>query len=144
MRPEWKYFVGGKWENEVNVRDFIQKNYHLYEGDESFLAAPTQNTKDLWAQVLDLQKQEREAGGVLDMDTKHPTDLVIWTRAKRQSLASRQTNRSNVPYSLTAVSEWLRKPAPTTVTKLTLKSANFSQHTEKHTMPAASTLITQR
>ncbi len=52
MRPEWKDFVGGKWENEVNVRDFIQKNYHLYEGDESFLAAPTQNTKDLWAQVL--------------------------------------------------------------------------------------------
>ncbi|MCM1386574.1 MAG: formate acetyltransferase, partial [Bacillus sp. (in: Bacteria)] len=70
MRPEWKDFVGGKWENEVNVRDFIQKNYHLYEGDESFLAGPTQNTKDLWAQVLDLQKQEREAGGVLDMDTK--------------------------------------------------------------------------
>ena len=39
MRPEWKDFVGGKWENEVNVRDFIQKNYHPYEGDEAFLAA---------------------------------------------------------------------------------------------------------
>ena len=70
MRPEWKDFVGGKWENEVNVRDFIQKNYHPYEGDEAFLAAPTQNTKDLWNMVLDLQKKEREAGGVLDMDTK--------------------------------------------------------------------------
>ena len=70
MRPEWTDFVAGKWDKEVNVRDFIQRNYHPYDGDESFLAKATQNTKDLWAQVLDLQKQEREAGGVLDMDTK--------------------------------------------------------------------------
>lgn len=70
MRSEWKDFVGGQWESEVNVRDFIQKNYTLYEGDDSFLAGPTQNTKDLWDQVLDLSKKEREAGGVLDMDTK--------------------------------------------------------------------------
>lgn len=47
MRPEWTDFVGGKWENEINVRDFIQKNYHPYDGDESFLAEATQNTKDL-------------------------------------------------------------------------------------------------
>ncbi len=70
MRPEWTDFVGGKWEKEINVRDFIQKNYTPYDGDDSFLADPTQNTKDLWDQVLDLMKQEREAGGVLDMDTK--------------------------------------------------------------------------
>ena len=70
MRSEWNGFVGGKWENEVNVRDFIQKNYTPYDGDAAFLAGPTQNTKDLWNQVLDLQKQERAAGGVLDMDTK--------------------------------------------------------------------------
>ena len=70
MRPEWKDFVGGKWENEINVRDFIQKNYTPYDGDDSFLAGPTQNTTDLWAQVMDLSKKEREAGGVLDMDTK--------------------------------------------------------------------------
>ena len=44
MRPEWKDFVGGLWEKEVNVRDFIQKNYDVYEGDESFLAGPTQNS----------------------------------------------------------------------------------------------------
>lgn len=69
MKPEWKDFVGGQWENEINVRDFIQKNYHPYDGDDSFLAAPTQNTKELWNQVLELMKQEREAGGVLDMDT---------------------------------------------------------------------------
>ena len=76
MRPEWTDFVGGKWESEVNVRDFIQKNYTPYDGDESFLAGPTQNTTDLWAQVLDLSKQEREAGGVLDMDTKVVSTIV--------------------------------------------------------------------
>ena len=70
MKPEWNGFVGGKWEREINVRDFIQKNYTPYDGDESFLADPTQNTKDLWEMVLDLSKKEREAGGVLDMDTK--------------------------------------------------------------------------
>ncbi len=70
MRPEWRNFTGGAWETEVDVRDFIQKNYEPYDGDDSFLAGPTQNTKDLWNQVLDLSRQEREAGGVLDMDTK--------------------------------------------------------------------------
>lgn len=70
MRPEWTDFVGGKWEKEINVRDFIQKNYAPYDGDESFLVGPTQNTTDLWDMFLDLQKQERDAGGVLDMDTK--------------------------------------------------------------------------
>ena len=70
MKPIETDFVRGKWDKEVNVRDFIQRNYHPYDGDESFLADPTQNTKDLWAMVLDLQKKEREAGGVLDMDTK--------------------------------------------------------------------------
>ena len=70
MRTEWTGFNGGTWEDEINVRDFIQKNYTPYEGDESFLAGPTKDTQDLWEQVLDLSKKEREAGGVLDMDTK--------------------------------------------------------------------------
>ena len=70
MRPEWNSFNSGVWEKEINVRDFIQKNYTPYDGDDSFLAGPTQNTKDLWAQVMDLSDQERKAGGVLDMDTK--------------------------------------------------------------------------
>ncbi len=70
MRTEWNGFTGGEWEREVNVRDFIQKNYHPYDGDEAFLAPPTQDTKDLWDQVMELSRKEREAGGVLDMDTK--------------------------------------------------------------------------
>ena len=71
FEPEWEGFKEGKWSNgHVNVRDFIQKNFTPYDGDESFLAGPTENTKKLWEQVLELSKQEREAGGVLDMDTK--------------------------------------------------------------------------
>ena len=70
MRPEWRDFSGGVWEREINVRDFIQKNYTPYDGDDTFLAGPTQATRDLWAQVMDLTVKEREAGGVLDMDTK--------------------------------------------------------------------------
>ncbi|MBF0942682.1 formate C-acetyltransferase [Abiotrophia sp.] len=66
---QWQGFKGKKWQEEIDVRDFIQQNYTLYEGDDSFLAGPTQATKDLWAQVMDLNKQEREAGGVLDTDS---------------------------------------------------------------------------
>lgn len=68
---EWDGFKPGKWSNDsVNVRDFIQLNYTPYDGDEEFLAPATEATKQLWDQVMELSKQEREAGGVLDMDTK--------------------------------------------------------------------------
>ena len=70
MRSEWNTFNGGVWEREINVRDFIQKNYTPYDGDDQFLEGPTENTTALWDQVMDLSKKEREAGGVLDMDTK--------------------------------------------------------------------------
>ena len=66
----WKGFESGTWKKEINVRSFIKHNYTPYDGDETFLEGPTQDTIDLWEQVLDLTKQEREAGGVLDMDTK--------------------------------------------------------------------------
>ena len=65
MKPIETDFVRGKWDKEVNVRDFIQRNYHPYDGDDSFLAGPTQNTKDLWAMVLDLQKKERDRKSVV-------------------------------------------------------------------------------
>ena len=66
----WEGFEGGTWKKEINVRSFIRHNYTPYDGDDSFLAGPTEDTKELWDQVLELSKQEREAGGVLDMDTK--------------------------------------------------------------------------
>nr|WP_317407117.1 formate C-acetyltransferase [Fournierella massiliensis] len=70
MRQEWKDFTPGVWQNEINVRDFIQKNYTPYEGDENFLQGPTKETTQLWDQVMELTAREREAGGVLDMDTR--------------------------------------------------------------------------
>ena len=70
MAKAWEGFVGGAWEKTIDVRDFIQKNYTPYEGDESFLAGPTDSTKKLWSEVMDLFQKERENGGVLDMDTK--------------------------------------------------------------------------
>ena len=66
----WYGFEEGTWTKEINVRSFIKHNYVPYDGDESFLCEPTDDTKYLWDKVLDLLKQEREAGGVLDMDTK--------------------------------------------------------------------------
>lgn len=63
-------FVGGKWQQEINVRDFIQRNYTPYDGDSSFLAEPTDATTKLWQECCDLLKKERDNGGVLDMDTK--------------------------------------------------------------------------
>ena len=73
---QWEGFVPGKWTSEIDVRDFIQKNYTPYDGDESFLADATDATKKLWSEVMDLAKKEREAGGVLDMDTKVVSSLV--------------------------------------------------------------------
>ena len=65
----WDGFKAGTWQKHINVRDFILLNYTLYEGDESFLAGHTDRTTKLWGEVLDLFQQEREQGGVLDMDT---------------------------------------------------------------------------
>ena len=70
MRKEYDGFVTGAWLNEINVRDFIVKNYKMYDGDDSFLEGPTEATNTLWQQVMELNKQELEAGGVLDADTK--------------------------------------------------------------------------
>ncbi|MBQ7356181.1 MAG: formate C-acetyltransferase [Clostridia bacterium] len=66
----WQGFASGTWDNEVNVRSFIKHNFTPYDGDESFLVGATERTKKLWDMALELSKQERERGGVLDMDTK--------------------------------------------------------------------------
>lgn len=65
----WRNFKGSKWKKSIDVRDFILNNVTVYYGDESFLEGPTEATKKLWEQVMELSKQEREKGGVLDMDT---------------------------------------------------------------------------
>lgn len=76
FEKEWNGFVEGKWTKEIDLRNFIQLNYTPYDGDDSFLAGPTKATTDLWDQVMDLTKKEREAGGVLDMDTKVVSTLT--------------------------------------------------------------------
>jgi formate C-acetyltransferase len=70
MMEQWNGFTKGVWSTEVNVRDFILKNFTPFEGDDSFLSGPTEATTKLWEQVMELTKQERENGGVLDMDTE--------------------------------------------------------------------------
>ena len=72
----WDGFVGGNWQSAVDVRDFIQKNYTPYDGDDSFLAGPTEATTKLWADVMDLFAQETANGGVLDMDTKKVSTIT--------------------------------------------------------------------
>ena len=73
---QWEGFEGRLWKEEINVRDFIQKNYTPYDGDESFLAGPTDATNKLWDAVQKLQKEERAKGGVLDMDTDIVSSLT--------------------------------------------------------------------
>ncbi len=73
---QWNDFEGRTWKEEVNVRDFIQKNYKPYDGDESFLEDPTENTNKLWDMLQKLQKEERAKGGVLDMDTEIVSTLT--------------------------------------------------------------------
>ena len=67
MQTEWRSFQGGAWETEVNVRDFIQKNYHPYDGDDSFLEGPTQDTTDLWDQNFPDRREK-------------PAECWIWTQ----------------------------------------------------------------
>ena len=77
----WEGFEGRIWKLEINTRDFIQKNYRPYDGDESFLEGPTEATQKLWGVVQDLQKQERAKGGVLDMETKVVSGLTSYGAA---------------------------------------------------------------
>ncbi len=76
MREQWNGFQGRIWQEEVNVRDFIQNNYTMYDGDASFLAEPTEATNKLWGELQKLQKEERAKGGVLDMDTDIVSSLT--------------------------------------------------------------------
>ena len=78
MKEQWQGFKGSKWQDEVDVRDFIQNNYKLYNGDESFLEGPTESTNTLWEKLQKLQKEERAKGGVLDMETEVVSSLTAY------------------------------------------------------------------
>ena len=75
---QWEGFSGRLWKEGIDVRDFIQKNYKPYDGDESFLAGPTEATDKLWGKLQELQKEERKKGGVLDMETEVVSSLTSY------------------------------------------------------------------
>ena len=93
----WQGFEGGSWVDTVNVRSFIRHNYTPYEGDESFLTPPTDDTNALWEQVMTLTQQEREAGGVLDMDTETVSTITAhapgYLDRKRERIVGFQTDK---------------------------------------------------
>ncbi len=106
---QWNGFTGGLWREEINVRDFIQKNYQPYEGDEAFLAAPTDATNKLWGRLQELQKEERQKGGVLDMDvdivsslTSHGAGYIDESMKDLETVVGLQTDkplkRAFMPY----------------------------------------------
>ncbi|OLS34382.1 formate C-acetyltransferase [Bacillus sp. MRMR6] len=103
---KWQGFVKGTWNKEVNVRDFILKNFAPYEGDDRFLAGPTNATNKLWDQVMELTTQERENGGVLDMDTETVSTITShgpgYLNEELEKVVGVQTdkpfNRSMQPY----------------------------------------------
>lgn len=78
MKEQWQGFKGSKWQDEVDVRDFIQNNYKPYNGDESFLEGLTESTNTLWTELQELQKEERAKGGVLDMETEVVSSLTAY------------------------------------------------------------------
>lgn len=78
MKEQWQGFKGSKWQDEVDVRDFIQNNYKPYNGDESFLEGPIESTNTLWEKLQKLQKEERAKGGVLDMETEVVSSLTAY------------------------------------------------------------------
>ncbi|PTQ84460.1 formate C-acetyltransferase [Trichococcus patagoniensis] len=110
---QWQGFKGKTWKDEVDVRDFIINNFSEYTGDESFLAGPTETTTQLWDQVMDLTKQEREAGGVLDMDTKVVSSITShsagYLNKEKEQIVGFQTEkplkRSLMPFGGIRMSE---------------------------------------
>ena len=74
----WRGFSGRKWKEDINIRDFIQNNYTMYDGDESFLEPPTEATDKLWDRLQELQKEERAKGGVLECETEVVSSLTSY------------------------------------------------------------------
>ncbi|GIP34160.1 formate C-acetyltransferase [Paenibacillus sp. J2TS4] len=94
---QWMGFHNGNWQQEIDVRDFILRNVTVYTGDESFLAPATENTGKLWDQVMELSKQEREQGGILDMDTEIVSTITShepgYLNAELETIVGFQTDK---------------------------------------------------
>ncbi len=113
MKTEWQGFKGKIWQEEIDVRDFIQNNYTPYDGDESFLVGPSAKTEKLWSELQKLQKEERSKGGVLDMETEVVSDITAYGAAyldkENETIVGLQTDkplkRAFMPYGGIRMSE---------------------------------------
>lgn len=113
MNTEWQGFKGKIWQEEIDVRDFIQNNYTPYDGDESFLVGPSAKTEKLWSELQKLQKEERSKGGVLDMETEVVSDITAYGAAyldkDNETIVGLQTDkplkRAFMPYGGIRMSE---------------------------------------
>lgn len=149
MRTEWNTFNSGVWEREINVRDFIQKNYTPYDGDDTFLEGPTENTTALWAQVMELSAKELAAGGVLDMDTKIISTITShgpgYLDKEKETIVGFQTDkpfkRALQPYGGIRMAV---KACQDNGYEVDPEIVEFSPSTGKPTMPACLTPIPPR
>jgi|GEM_PF-1606178 len=149
MREEWRGFKGNKWTDDIDVRDFIQKNYTPYDGDESFLEGPTEATDILWGKVQELQKEERAKGGVLDCETEVVSGLTAYgpgyideKTKDLEQIVGLQTDkplkRAFMPYGGIKMAE---EAARTTDITLMTSSIRYFQNTTRHTTRLFLTLI---
>ena len=154
MRKEWRGFKGTKWTEEVNLRDFIQNNYTAYEGDESFLAEPTEATNTLWGRLQELQKEERAKGGVLDMETEIVSSMTAYgpgyideSKKELEKVVGLQTDkplkRAFMPFGGTA-SRWLSRLAQLTATSPQRSCTRSSPNIARLTTRAYSMLTPRR
>ena len=143
QNQEWESFTGRLWKEECNVRDFIQNNYTPYDGDESFLAGPTDATNKLWDKLQALQKAERDNGGVL----KEDADVVSSITAYGPGYIDPETKDLEQIVGLQTdepLKRWLRKHSRCTDTSQTRTSTRSLQIITRHTIRQYLMLIHQR
>lgn len=149
---QWEGFSGRLWKEGIDVRDFIQKNYKPYDGDESFLAGPTEATDKLWGKLQELQKEERKKGGVLDMETEVVSSLTSYGPGyisedlkNLEKVVGLQTDKPlKRALCLMVVSVWQSSPAQCMVISQILNCMKFLQSITKHTVTLSLKCIHRR
>ena len=145
----WKDFNTGVWDKAIDVRDFIQRNYVPYEGDDSFLVGPTERTTKLWDKVMKLYEEEREKGGMLDADTSVATHITAhapgYIDKSLETIVGLQTDkplkRAMFPMAAFVQQNLLSKNM---ALKWILKQRTSSKSTVKRTMTAYSMFTLQK
>lgn len=152
FNEEWNGFKGRLWKEEVNTRQFIQDNYKPYDGDESFLADPTEATNKLWGKLQKLQKEERAKGGVLECETKVVSGLTAYgpgyideDMKDLEKVVGLQTDKPLKELScLMVVSKWQNKLLQLMDMNQMKNYMKFSQNIIKHITKQYSMFIHQK